>query len=361
MSENEEHMIFFSSIDSFYQMKKIRRKCNGKLKIKKKIGLSFKIRKYQKHAFFLSGIIIFFILIKIISLYIWNISFDGNYSYTDVELMNFLNENHIENGLKKSSINCDELEYLIRKQYNDITWVSVEMKGTRLIVHIKENFDSNIAKTEDKPYNIVSNVNGVIDSIITRSGIPLVKRGDSVEKNQPLVNGTIEIQNDAKEVVGYDYVNADASIYAYVTYDFHESFSLNYQQKIYTGMKKSAIELKLFEKSLFFSGFEKKPKTFDTVKDYKPLSLTKNFYLPVSICHIRYNGYKIEDQIYDQDQAYELANEKINEYIHNLEEKGIQIIENNVTIDVNESECIMTGNFVVLQQIGQIEYIDKNE
>ncbi len=359
--ENDEKVTFFSSIESFFQMKKIRRKCNGEIRITEKKGLSFKTRKYRKRIFFLFGIIIFFVLIKIISLYIWNISFDGNYSYTDVELMNFLNENHVHNGLKKSEISCDDLEYLIRKQYSDITWVSVEIKGTRMIVHIKENFDSNIAKTEDKPYNIISNVDGVIDSIITRSGVPQVKSGDIIKKDQLLVNGTIEILNDSKDVIGYDYVNSDADIYAYVTYDFHDSFNLQYQQKIYTGKQKKAVELKIFEKSLFLSGFKKRMTVFDTVKDYKNLTLTKNYYLPVSVCHITYNEYEIEDRIYDKDEAVSLANEKINEYIGKLEEKGIQIIENNVTIDVNTSECVISGNFVVLQKIGQIEYIDETK
>lgn len=356
--DDTDHITFSTSIKSFYKMRKIRRKCRGNLVITEKHGIAFKIRKYRKRIFFLVGTIIFFVLIKIISLYIWNISFDGNYSYTDVELMNFLNDNAIHNGLKKSEIDCEGIEFLIRKQYNDITWVSVEMRGTRLIVHIKENFDTNIAKVEEKPYNIISNVDGVIESIITRSGVPMVKSDDEVTKGQLLVSGAVELLNDAKDVIGYEYVNSDADIYAYVVHPYHESFALDYVKKNYTGRNNSGIELEFFGKSLYLSGLSKHINLYDTVKDYKNLTITKNYYLPISVCKMSFNEYETEECRYSEDEARAMAQEKINNYIDNLQEKGIQIIENNVTIEIGKTKCSMSGNFLVKQKIGQLEYLD---
>lgn len=340
-------------------MKKLHRKCRGNLKILEKKGLVFYIEKYKKRAFFLVGISLFLILLKIISLYIWNISFDGNYSYTDVELMRFLNEHHITNGLKKKDIDCDNIEFLIRSEYNDVTWVSAEIRGTQLIIHMKENFDMNIAKEEDRPYNIISDVDGTIESIITRNGIPSVKKDDIVTKGQILVSGVIEILNDSKEVVNYKLVNSDADIYAYVTHEYSDSFDLAYKKKKYTGRDNTAFELSLFSHSVYLTGITKDFKNCDIVKDYKELSLTKNFYLPISFGKIKTNEYVYEDLIYTQEEAAALANERMNNYINKLEQKGIQIIENNVTIDVNDKQCIISGNFLVLQKVGQIEYIDE--
>lgn len=356
----EDEIQFKTSISSFYQMKKINRKCRGKLKIIKKTGLVFYIQKYKKRLWFLIGMTVFMILLKIISLYIWNISFDGNYSYTDVELLRFLNSKNIVNGLKKDEIDCENIEYLIRSEYNDITWVSAEIRGTQLIIHMKENFDTNIAKAEDKPYNIVSDVDGTIESIITRNGMPAIKKGDVVTKGQLLVSGVIEIRNDNAEVINYRLVNSDADIYAYVVHPYQDSFELNYQKKCYTGRDNSAIELSLFNHSIYLTGFVKDFKHFDIVKDYKELTLTKNFYLPVSVGKIKTNEYVLEDCIYSKEEAETLAGEKIQNYIQKLEQKGIQIIENNVKIEVNDKQCIMSGNFLILQKIGQIEYVDEN-
>ena len=51
-------------------------------------------------------------------------------------------------------------------------------------------------------------------SIVTRSGVPLVKVGDQFKKGDILVSGTLEIKNDAQETIGYEYTSADADLYA---------------------------------------------------------------------------------------------------------------------------------------------------
>lgn len=41
-----------------------------------------------------------------------------------------------------------------------------------------------------------------------------------------------------------------------------------------------------------------------------------------------------------------------------IERKGIQIIENNVTIVIENEKCIATGNFLVVEKIGEVQYVD---
>ena len=303
--------------------------------------------------------VFFFILAKIITLYIWNISFDGNYSYTDVELMKFLNKHNIENGVLKTKIDCENIEYILRTNYDDITWVSAEIKGTQIIVHIKENFDSHIAKAEDKPYNIISNVDGKIESIITRSGSPKVKAGDDIQKGQLLISGVLEIYNDNGEIGSYRLVNSDSDIYARVYVAYNSEFDLKYKEKKYSGKKNNIIQLDILGKSIYLSGFQKKFKDYNIVKDYHQLSVTDNFFLPIGYSTIKIKEYQNIDKIYSEEQANALVSEKINLFINKLNEKGIQIIENNVTISLENEKCISTGNFLVVEKIGEIQYIDE--
>ncbi len=357
---NDDDITFNSSLKDFYKMKNLRKKCNVKIKILEKKGIIFHTRKYKKRGFFFLGIVLFFFLMKCISMYIWNISFDGNYSYTDVELMDFLKSKGIENGILKKSVDCEELEFLIRKEYNDITWVSVELTGTKLIIHIKENFDSYIAKEEDRPYNIISNEDCIIAGIITRSGVPQVKQGDIINKGSMLVSGALEINNDNKDVVNYKFVCADADILGYVRENINESFDLEYMAKEYSGEKSKAYKINIFNKAFYLSGFNKSFKEADIIRNYRYFTITKNFYVPLSIEKIQADEYKSYKAKYSKDEAMTIANEKINNYINKLSQKGIQIIENNVTIDVTDNKCTISGNFLLLKPIGQIEYIDES-
>ena len=360
----DNSLSFFSSINSFYRMKHLRQKCGGCLTITEKKGIVFQMRRLRKRILFLIGTILFLLLLKMISLYVWNISFEGNYSYTDQELLKFLYQHQIHQGVKKSSLNYESVEFLLRKEFEDITWVSAELKGTCLIIHIKENFDKKVVEEETSPYHLVSNVTGIIDTVITRHGVPLIKTGDSVEPGQKLISGILELKNDSGDVTGYEYVKADADIYALVKEDYDVSFSLNYFQKHYTGNAKKAFEIDFFGKQASITLPGKHLKKCDVLRDYDQLSLTKNFFLPITFGRLTFREYETEKRKYSKEEAMTLAKQKLDGDIQKFEEKGIQIIENNVTIEINDSTCRLNGQLLCRKKIGKPEWIlvnDQNE
>ena len=138
------------------------------------------------------------------------------------------------------SVDCDSIETALRNDYPDITWVSAEISGTRLIVHIKENDGiKEDIQTDSTPRDIVATCSGVVTSMITRAGTPKVKPGDEVEKGQILVSGIVDVYNDAKEVVNQRPVSADADIFVRVDIPYEEHLPYLYEYKEYTGRKKT--------------------------------------------------------------------------------------------------------------------------
>lgn len=357
---NDENTIIMNcDKNDFKKMKPLRKKCHGTLRIKKRVGLYFRAIRQKTHTCFLIGILLFLIMGKLLSLFIWNISFDGNYSYTNVELMRFLNSNKINNGLLKSDIDCDRIEYLLRTNYSDITWVSAEIKGTKLIIHIKENFDGYIAKNETKSYDIVSGIHGVITSIITRSGVPKVKAGDEITEGQLLVSGILDTYGDNETFISRRFVPADADIFADVVLEYKDEFELLHQNKKYTGEKNNIYTINILGKKIYLSLFQKKFKLSDVITTDKQLSITDNYYLPLSAGKITVREYITEEAVYTEEEALSIAEKNLEIFIKNLQEKGIQIIEKNVTISCDEKFCRASGTIKVNQQIGDVQYIDE--
>ena len=94
----------------------------------------------------------------------------------------------------------------------------------------------------DRPESdLIAGSGGVIESIVTRKGVPQVQVGDRVKKGDLLVSSEIPIFNDEKEVTGYQYCGADADIFIRTVYEYQDEFPLIYEEKVYTGKEKRDV------------------------------------------------------------------------------------------------------------------------
>lgn len=123
------------------------------------------------------------------------------------------------------------------------------------MIDVKENTDLTLdEKTAAAPSDLVSDVEGTVRGMITRSGTPLVKVGDKVKKGQPLVVGQVPILDDAGEVADYQYCAADADIEIETRLPYQESFSMKYIKKEYTGRLKKGVFFSVLGRHISFWG-----------------------------------------------------------------------------------------------------------
>lgn len=112
------------------------------------------------------------------SLFIWNIHVEGNELLSEQTILSYLEQEQVVHGMAKRQVHGEQIEEKLRKHFPEITWVSAEIKGTRLIVHIKENEDVKVDEPKaQEPVNLVAEKSGTIVSMIVRSGTPAVEEG----------------------------------------------------------------------------------------------------------------------------------------------------------------------------------------
>lgn len=83
-----------------------------------------------------------------------------------------------------SSVDCAGIARMIRKEYDDVIWVSASLKGSKIQIDIKENSDSREIEEEEmteEGTDLIAEKDGVIKEIVTRSGVPMVHAGDEVK------------------------------------------------------------------------------------------------------------------------------------------------------------------------------------
>lgn len=276
-------------IKHLLQIKKVRLITKSHILIKKRSSLYNLFWKTRNRYFFIIGILIIVFIMLYYFNHIWKIKINGNITYSDTEIINYLKCNNIKISSKSKDVDCDELERMLRNDFDNISWVSVDLDGTALNINMCELIHSKV-NLDNQPYDIVAACDGQIHSIITRYGTPIVKAGDIVKKGDVLVMSKVEALNESMELFNISYVNADADILIETEYDFY----------------------KCINREIILSKSEKK-----------------------SI-------------LLSDEQLKMLLNINLNDYINNLSKNGIQILSNSVKIDINSENGIAMGKIKVL-------------
>lgn len=349
----------YVTIDGFRKLRPVIRKTHTKVTLVKRYGFPFFVFQNRKRKLFVPGFLLCMILLYVYSGFIWDIHFEGNETYTDEVLMEFLQRIDVYPAMPQKKVDCPQIVKEIREEYDDIVWVSVSIEGSRLFIHIKENDDTFQDETEDAdqpqtPTDLVATMDGTITSIITRSGVPLVHAGDEVKKGDILVSGRIEVLNDAKKVIGYQYCQADADVYADTQLAYENTISQMYEEKTYQKKEQRILYYLTIGEYRFSIGSQSHPfKKYESHTEEYHLKLGENFYLPVSYGKIHIKSYHTKQKKYEEIALRETLTQDFQYFCKNLEEKGIQIRENSVRIYLNGDFASAQGMVYLNQQITQ--------
>lgn len=361
LSRKKEGYVFFVSRKAYESLIAVREKTNTTIEIEGKYGLPFFLYRYRKRKLFFAGMAGCGILIYILSLFIWDIQIVGTVRYTKEEIEKYLTEKEIHTGIRKKTINCALLEEEIREDFPDAAWVSCDIEGTRFRVHLKESIDEieTGKKTEEdqEPKDIVASKPGTITSIITRNGTPLVKKGDQVKKGDTLISGVIYLYNEFDELLETSLIKADGDIKAQTVYEYEDSFALSYYDKSYTGAEKNSYQIYFGDYCLPLPAAKNSFESYDQIDENHKLCLGKHIYLPLSLEKTRIREYLPVKKTLKEAEARKKAEKKLAYYIRDLKEKGIEIVDQKVSITLNEEECTAKGRITVIESIGKTRKI----
>lgn len=359
----------YITIQGFRKLKPIIKKTGTKVTITGRFGLPFFLFRYRKRKlFFISGFGCI-ILVYVFSLFIWNIDISGNSSYSDETLLTFLETQNIVHGMKKSNIDCEEIVKAIRKEYDDIVWVSASVKGTRLFVQIKENEDSfqemgtDYSSEENQVFeqgeDIVADKDCIITEIITRKGTPVVHVGDHVKKGDILVSGRVDILNDSGDTTGYHYFKADADIRGQTTINYEEKHSLTYIEKNYYDVKKIFYYLKINKYIIGIGGYKNPYDSFEIHTEEHTFCIGKSFILPFSFGMREIRPYRSIEKKYETEEIQNILSTKFFGDCADMEKKGVEILQNNVKIYTECDFASAKGTLTVITDVGEWKTTEK--
>lgn len=344
----DEYYYFKIFPAEYYRLKSILKKTASRTVITEKRGFPFLLFRYRKHNCFAAGILLAFFMLYVISLFVWDISVEGNVMLTDDVILDALRQEGTKHGMFIKKISCDDLEKYLRNTFDDLTWVSVEINGTRLIIHVKENDEDFVVAKAKEECDLSASKSGIIHSIVTRSGTPMVHVGDEVEEGDILVSGTVYVYDDYETVISKKKVCADADILIDTVYEYKDSLKIKYTYKIFTGEKKKFLYVKVFD-SLVRIGLNPQYENYETILTDYQVKLNENFYLPVHYGEITHSEYIEETGKYTEKEAENILNRRLFYFLEDLEEKGVQIIQKDVKMYKDAYGYTYSGTISVIE------------
>lgn len=342
-----DHDTMNISIKGFFALKPLLKKTGTRAAVLGKYGLPFFVSKMQRRKVFVAGLLCCLAFWMITAGYIWNIEIEGNYVLTEDILLDYLDTHDVHVAMKKSRLHIEDLEKALREDYDIITWTSVQIRGTTLLIHIKENempvYEQSRQLQEEQGTDIVAGKAGVVSYIITRSGVPQVAPGDTVEKGDILVSGAVPVYNEDTTIRKYQFVQSDADILIRYTESISVKKDILYEEKIYSGRQKKMITLGINDREWNLR-FGKIPyEEYDISGEKKQVRLLDRLYLPFFYGSKTIQEYEMTRQKYTEEEMNQIIQEEWHKIISTLDEKGVQITEKNVTIKKNDNNWVLNA------------------
>ena len=96
----------YISVRDYKKIRPLARKTGTKIILLEKHGLPFFLHKFRRRKMFFCGLVICMVGIYGLSLFVWNIHFEGNITQNNEELLAYLESQGINHGVRKSKMIC---------------------------------------------------------------------------------------------------------------------------------------------------------------------------------------------------------------------------------------------------------------
>lgn len=371
---------------NFKKLRPLVRKTHVKIHILNRHGPAFFFYRHKRRWWFLLGMTVFAGMIYILSLFVWQIDIDGNRKYTDALILQALAQMDVKTGCRKSEIDLPEIEEELRIMYNEITWVSASIAGTKLQIELREGDlkisgssgggqTGNVKRVEnrennpktqngeseiDLPANLVADEDAIITNLVVRRGTVAVRYGDEVKKGDVLIEGKVYIYNEDETLKKVDYLTAEGDVFGKYQELYEKHYQRKHEVRSYKGKNYRKLGVAIVGKSFCLPVWEnilKKQLEENTLSEVwswkKQFRLTPTFYLPFALEYTEYVPYENVVEEYTDEVIKKMAEEELQKYLNELEKKGVQIISNSVTISLDADGGHVKGTLILDGPIGK--------
>lgn len=329
----------------YRQLRRPAKKAGMRLRVKKRRGLPFFMRRYRHRLGILAGIALFFITVWFLSLHVWVINVSGNDEISEERVIAVMEEIGVKPGVKASGLDAELLEQAAMVKLKDVSWMAINFQGSVVNVELKERDAPPEAVPIDEPCNLKAAYPGQVVRLEVTSGVTVVEEGDAITQGQLLVSGVFEDSLEGKS----HYQHASGKVIARTRRQLSVEVPLAQTVKTPTGETVTRKKLEVFGLELPLT-LNSEPGEGYTVDEEKEQLRLLDQKLPMEFTTQVWTLQKEETVTLTEQEAKKQGEEKLGE----LEEtvmKDRKIMDRRLDAQVRDGVCYVTAEYVCEEDI----------
>lgn len=268
-------------------LRALRRACEGndmELSIERTAGVPFFLARFRRRYALLAGLVFCAALLTVNSFFIWDFAVSGNETVPSEKILRALRDEGVHRGTFVYSFDSQELCNRVLPKLKDLCWLTVNVRGCRAYVEVRERVHAPERVNESEATNVVASRAGLVTRVRALDGEKLVLPGTSVQEGQLLISGVVDTGGTEHPSVATRFLAGKGEVWARTWYELSIRIPLSYEEKIYTGEKNRSHALCWGENRIKITakGSSILDGNCDTIKNQTSWTLLGIFSLPVT-------------------------------------------------------------------------------
>lgn len=331
--------------DNYKKLKKIHRNNKFNIKVKKQTGIPFIAKRIYTYRGMIICAIISLIILMSTSQFVTDVYITAPEGIDKTALKKELYIQGVKPGVYKKSIDRKIVRDNIMGKFNQIAYVSINVKGTNIFVNITKKDESQNSEENSNYCNIIATKDGIIEKVVPRSGEAIVEEGDIVKKGDVLVNGAN--------------TTALPEVWATTFYEAKKSSNYINIKNQRTDNKKKVYTISFYDKkykilrNIKYKDYEIENKTHELkLGDYTfPIKITVSTFYEVR---------KVENKIDVKKVKEELSRTVLKELDYTIPVSA-RIVDSKDKYNVNKSMVEYIVTVTTSEDIAQLDILSKSE
>ena len=331
-------------------------KAGGEVERESSRGLPDLWDRFRTRYFFLAGLAFALCAVSVLSRFVLTIEVTGNERVPTAVILSQLRQLGVRPGVYGPGLNRKELAQEALLGLEELSWMGINLHGTRLEVIVRESLETPEWLDESGFFDIVAEADGVIIHIEPEQGDAVVQEGEAAAKGDVLIAGTVTMEPPQYSGLPERYyqTHARGRVWARTWREFSAEIPLEAAVKRHTGEQKSVWSLNVLGKRIkIFGNTSISWPMYDKITTVRQTALPGGEILPLSLQRETFRRYEASSAPVDQTAARQLLEEQLLKRLDALIGEDGQVESTRFAARVEQGSLRVTLTAQCLEEIGR--------